>query len=82
MRKQFLSIFATPGDYIERQKAWAEVKSASQTPHISIVGAIDDVNEIYVDFDNLSYKVDTFARAIDVCFKAFYVINIQSRSVS
>lgn len=29
-----------------------------------------------VDFESISYKLFDFARAVDVCFKAYYVFNI------
>ena len=46
-------------------------------PSIVVVGEHNmDVQQIYVNFDNVIYKMANFMAAVDTCFKIFRVLNI------
>lgn len=56
------------------------LKNKSVPPMINAIGSVlssDPRNEYYVDFDNIRYKMPSLACAIDVCFKAFYLFDIE-----
>lgn len=46
-------------------------------PFILIVGTINVQKEILVYFDSAMYKVHSVLRSIEVCFKIFYLFNLE-----
>lgn len=47
-------------------------------PLIIVVGInLSSVASFYVCYDNLFYKLPTFLKAIDICFKLFHVMNFK-----
>lgn len=74
-REAFMQICATEIEY--RQMYDSKVKDQScVAPFISLIGSLEAPNYFMVDFENISYKLFSFARAVDVCFKAYFVFNI------
>lgn len=60
---------------IETKVAAATLKLTVQ-PYIITVGLDDTIKEIYVCVDDTLYKVDNILIALDICFKAFHVFNV------
>lgn len=71
-----IKVFAHPQDYKEHRNSMAANNSQSQPPLITIIGSLDKIEEIHVDFDNTHFKIFTFERAIDICIKIFFTFNI------
>lgn len=46
-------------------------------PFITIIGSIWEPQEILVDFENITYKLNSLVKAIDVCMKAYHLFNIE-----
>lgn len=46
-------------------------------PFVYCVGAdVSSIEEMYIFFDNIRYKFFNVLRAIDICFKIFYLFNL------
>lgn len=71
-----IRLFAQQQDYKEHQNALAAKHSHSQPPVITLIGSLEEIEEIHVDFDNAHYRVSTFNRALDICIKIFLTLNI------
>lgn len=48
----------------------------SVAPYISVIGSAQEPEYYLVDFDNIAYKCFQFSKALDICFKAYFVFNI------
>lgn len=46
-------------------------------PFIFIVGSLFAQREILVYFDTIIYKVHSIIRSVEVCYKFFYVFNLE-----
>lgn len=70
-----MQVCATETEYkqIYDSKVIAE---SSVAPYISLIGTMKNPKAIMVDFENMSFKIFSFAKALDVCFKVFYVFNL------
>lgn len=56
------------------------IKNKSETiqPFILAVGEnVLNITEIFLYFDGVKYPFKNFLRAIDICFKTFYVFNLE-----
>ncbi|XP_066591694.1 uncharacterized protein [Prorops nasuta] len=63
-------------DYLRRMKENIQ-------PFIYCLGSnIFSINEIYIFFDNIRYKAFSVIRALDICFKIFYVFNLEFPTAS
>lgn len=60
----------------EEARKTAEMLKITLQPYIVILGPSDEVNEAYVQVDDILYKVANILEAIDVCFKIFHVFEI------
>lgn len=74
-RNAFLLICSTESEYKEMYDSKVKEESCV-APYISLIGTIFEPKYFLVDFENITYKIFDFARALDVCFKAYYVFNI------
>lgn len=74
-RNAFLLICSTESGYKEMYDSRVKEESCV-APYISLIGTIFEPQYLLVDFENITYKIFDFARALDVCFKAYYVFNI------
>lgn len=64
-------------DYTNNYNQMVKVNS-SVPPMISIIGTLYSPPEhIYVDYDNIRYKVGSFIKGIEICFKLFFVFGIE-----
>lgn len=52
-------------------------KEKSVQPYITIIGTLLSPREIFVDFENIMYKMASLPKAIDVCFKSHFVFSIE-----
>lgn len=70
-----MAICATETEYKEKydEKVNAEKFVA---PFISVIGSLEDPKFFMVDFENMTFKVFDFVRALDICFKAYHVFNM------
>lgn len=73
-RDSFIAYHPTQTSYFENRNELA--KSGSIPPMLNIIGDIFAPVEIYVDYDNISYKFFSMGKAIDIAFKIFYVMQI------
>jgi len=48
----------------------------SVQPYIIVVGQIENVSQSYVSIDEILYSTKSTLEALDVCFKAFHVLQI------
>ncbi|KAJ8671522.1 hypothetical protein QAD02_002781 [Eretmocerus hayati] len=46
-------------------------------PYIIIVGELKAINDIFVNVDDTLYQVSSVLEAIEICFKAFFVFNLE-----
>lgn len=70
-----MTICATDIEY--KQSYDARVKAElSVAPYISLIGSLENPSAYMGDFENITYKFFDFARALDVCFKSYYVFNL------
>lgn len=71
----FLQVCATEADYKEKYNSRVSGEKCI-APYISLIGNLNEPEYFMIDFENISYKIMNFARALDVSFKAYYVFNI------
>lgn len=70
-----MTVCATEMEY--KQSYEAKLKADSSiAPFISLIGSLENPTAFMIDFENITFKLFNFARALDVCFKAFYVFNL------
>lgn len=50
---------------------------SSVAPYISLIGSVKEPQYFMVDFENITYKFFKFSKALDVCFKSYFVFNIK-----
>lgn len=63
----FLLVCSTEIEY--KEKYDSKLKHNSQiAPYISLIGTLDEPQYFMIDFENLSYKVFSFSRALDISF--------------
>lgn len=74
-RNSFLRVCATETEYKQFYDAKVDAESFV-APFISLIGSLNDPKLYMVDFDDMTFKFFDFGRALDVCFKAYYVFNI------
>lgn len=74
-RNAFMLVCPTESDYKIMYDSKVKEESCV-APYISIIGTMFDPEYFLIDFENITYKVFDFARALDLCFKAYYVFNI------
>lgn len=69
-----------PGDVTkvrETAKQEARKNNLKVQPYIIIVGDLKKVSEVYVCLDDTLYVIDSVLKAIDVCFKSFFVFQLE-----
>lgn len=71
----FVVVCRTEVEYKEMYDEKVKRESAIP-PFISVIGSMDDPHYFMVDFENITYKLYSFAKAIDVCLKAYYIFNL------
>lgn len=74
-KNSFMLICASEIEYKEKYDAKVQHES-STAPFLSLIGTLEDPQSFMVDFENITYKFYSFEKALDVCFKAYYVFNI------
>lgn len=63
---------------IEELKQILLKREQTLQPVIVVVGcSLTELNEFYLQFDNIKYKFDHFLPALDCCFKIFHILNLQ-----
>ncbi|XP_071578556.1 uncharacterized protein [Temnothorax nylanderi] len=78
-RDSMIKYVTTSADITKiRQEAIDEAKETqtSVQPYIIVVGSISNVSNTYVTIDEVLYSTDSMLEALDVCFKAFHVLQI------
>lgn len=73
-RKAFMQVCQTETEYkqIYDNKVTAE---SSVPPYISLIGSVYEPQYFMVDFENITYKFFTFSKALETCFKSYFVFN-------
>ena len=70
--------FATTHQQVEDHITYKKSKSESVQPFLIVVGNnICEVEHIYLYFDGIKYIFKNFVRALDICFKIFYLFNLE-----
>lgn len=68
---------------IEDHIIFLKSRSENVQPFIAVVGTnIFDVQEIYIYFDGIKYPFKNIIRAVDICFKIFYLFNLEYPNAS
>lgn len=73
-RDAFMAFHPTTLQYIEIRNDTA--KHGTIPPMVNVIGEIFDPKEIIVDFDNISYKFFSIAKAVDIAFKMYFVLQV------
>ena len=64
--------------HLHKEMCDAEVKrEVSIPPFMTITGSLEIVKYVLADFDNITIQFYSLAKAIDVCFKTYYLFNLQ-----
>lgn len=75
-RESFIIICPTEVAYKEQYDARIS-KYSSIPPYISIIGTLTNPSTIMCDFENITYKFYSLTKAVDICFKAYWVFNME-----
>lgn len=70
----------TPGDMLlvrDKARVYASERNMKVQPYIMIIGSIEDVQDTYVCIDEKLYKVNGVLHALDICFKAIIVFDLE-----
>ena len=68
---------------IEDHILFLKNRSENVQPFIALVGTnIFDVGEIFIYFDGIKYPFKSIIRAVDICFKIFYLFNLEYPNAS
>lgn len=70
----FMRFHATNEDY---NATHAEMVKELVAPMINIVGDMFGSKSYMVDFDNIRYRPATMTKAIDICFKCYFVFGLE-----
>lgn len=74
-------MFQNDSEIVTRLDTWRKVqleKGMRCQPLIIVVGATEDkLKDFYVSCDNILYKIDSFLKAFDICFKMFHCLNAE-----
>lgn len=70
-----MHVCTTEPEYKQMYDSRVEAES-SVPPFISLIGSLLQPRVFMVDFENITYKFYSFAKALDVCFKAYFVFNL------
>lgn len=65
----------TETEYKEMYDCKVKAES-SVAPYISLIGSVLEPQYFMVDFENITYKLFKFSKALDICFKSYFVFNI------
>lgn len=72
----FIVICETEGSYKEFYDSKVSQES-SVPPYISIIGTLLDQKTIIIDFENITFKMNSLPKAIDICFKTYHLFSIE-----
>lgn len=75
-RDAFVVICATEVEYKEYYDRKVGLQSAIP-PYITIVGTLTQPISIMCDFENISHKFFSLPKAMDICFKAYHLFNLE-----
>lgn len=75
-RDAFIMVCPTETLYKEHNKSIVERESAV-APYISIIGDILYPAAIFVDVENITYKFESLAKAIDICMKTYHLFSMR-----
>jgi hypothetical protein len=65
-------------EQISSMKGKARLLDMTRQPFILVVGSeILRVTDFYVVFDNNKYKLNSFLKAVDICFRLFHAFNVK-----
>lgn len=74
-------IFQNNAEVVIKLDSWRKVQSEKGSrcqPLVIVVGATEDeLQDFYVSCDYILYKIDSFLKALDVCFKIFHCLNVE-----
>lgn len=72
----FLRFHATADDYKSAfNQMWKDNKSVA--PMINIIGDMFGPKQYMIDFDNIRYRPTKITKAIDICFKCYFVFGME-----
>lgn len=71
-----MHLCTTEAEYKQMYDAKVDAES-SVPPYISLIGSLYAPRYFMVDFENIAYKFFSFSKALDICFKAYYVFNLE-----
>ncbi|XP_067203676.1 uncharacterized protein [Linepithema humile] len=63
---------------IEKKRKWLKKFNLTLQPFILIVGpSLTEIETIFVRIDNVSYKVKTLWKAVEICFMVFIILDLK-----
>lgn len=72
----FIRFHSCTEDYIAAYNAMV-LHNKSVEPMVNVVGDMLEPKEFFVDFDNIRYKMTSIEKAIDICFKSYFLFGIK-----
>lgn len=76
-QESFLHI-AKSHEQLEDHLRFKTAKCENIQPHILAIGdTVSQIKEVYVFFDNIKFPFKSFIRAVDICFKIFFLFNLE-----
>ncbi|XP_008203345.2 uncharacterized protein LOC103315932 [Nasonia vitripennis] len=84
-KESIFKIASTPSDMLlvkEKARVYASERKMPLQPYIIIIGSVEDVQDTYVCIDERLYKVRGVLHALDTCFKAFHVFDLEYPTAS
>ena len=64
--------------YIEADKNACIKHNIPRQPHVMIMGdTLIAASHYYVVFDDHMYQMDSLIKAVDICFKVFFIFNLE-----
>ena len=75
----FVQVGTSIEEYMEKRKGKAEKSRTPLQPQILVLGSsiLDPVSSYVIVSDTIVYCVDAVIEAIDICFKSFYVFELE-----
>lgn len=74
-RRAFMMVCQTEAEYRQLYDNKVEGEG-SVPPYISLIGSVQEPQYFMVDFENITYKFFKFSKALEICFKSYFLFNL------
>lgn len=78
MLKCIFQISSDLENVIEQRRSISRKRGLPMLPFVVVESpsTFDKINQVYVSFDQIIYKVSSFLKGLDVCFQIIHVLNL------